>query len=66
MTFCIQNTLIWPGLTQDFEPVYSTCQVCQLKKQSCEKYGLFSPKITQFDIVSLGHGLCRSGGPLYC
>jgi hypothetical protein len=40
----------------------STCQVCQMTKKERKKYGLLPPKIAESDTVSLGHGLCESGG----
>jgi hypothetical protein len=40
----------------------STCQVCQITKKERKKYGLIPPKIAESAIVSLGHGLCGSGG----
>jgi hypothetical protein len=32
------------------------------QERTCKKYGLLPPKIAEFDTVSLGHGLCVSGG----
>jgi hypothetical protein len=43
----------------------STCQVCQMTKKERKKYGLLPPKIAESDTVSLGHGLCGSGGSIY-
>jgi hypothetical protein len=42
----------------------STCQVCQITKMDHgrKKYGLLPPKTAESDTVSLGHGLCGSGG----
>jgi hypothetical protein len=42
----------------------STCQVCQMtkKEKSRKKYGLLPLKIAESDTVTLGHGLCGSGG----
>jgi hypothetical protein len=42
----------------------STCQVCQMTKKERKKYGLLLPKIAESDMLSLGHGLCVSGGYL--
>jgi hypothetical protein len=61
----IRNNITWPGLTQDVEHWYSTCQVCQMTNKERKKYGLLPPKIAESDIVSLGHGLCGSGGSIY-
>jgi hypothetical protein len=33
-----------------------------MSKKECKKYGLLPPKIAQSDTVSLGHGMCGSGG----
>jgi hypothetical protein len=30
-----------------------------------KKYGLLPPKVAESDTVSLGHGLCGSGGFIY-
>jgi hypothetical protein len=30
-----------------------------------KKYGLLPPKIAESDILSLGHGMCGSGGSIY-
>jgi hypothetical protein len=61
--------MIWPGLTQDVEHwlFISTCQVCQMTKKERKKYGLLPPKTAESDNVSLGHGMCGSGGshPFY-
>jgi hypothetical protein len=57
--------MTWPGLTQGVERLCSTCQVCQMTKKERRKYGLLPPKIAEPDIVSLGYGLCGSGGFLY-
>jgi hypothetical protein len=54
--------MIWLGLTQEVEHLCSTCQVCQTTKKNRKKYGLLPPKIAESDNVSLGHGLCGSGG----
>jgi hypothetical protein len=43
----------------------STCQLSQMIKKERKKYGLIPPKIAEFDTVSLGHGLCGSGGSIY-
>jgi hypothetical protein len=45
----------------------STCQVYQMtkKERTRKKYGLLPPKIAESDTVSLGHGLCVSGGYIY-
>jgi hypothetical protein len=43
----------------------STCQVCQMTKKERKKYGLLPPKIAESDTVSLGDGLCGSGGSNY-
>jgi hypothetical protein len=51
-----------PALTQDAECLCSTCQVCQMIKKERKKYGLLPPKIAESDTVSLGHGMCGSGG----
>jgi hypothetical protein len=40
----------------------STCKVCQMTKKERKEYGLLPPKIAESDAVSLGHGLCGSGG----
>jgi hypothetical protein len=32
------------------------------KERICKEYGLIPPKIAESDTVSLGHGLCGSGG----
>jgi Integrase zinc binding domain len=40
----IRNTMTWPGLTQDFERLCSTCPLCQLTKKERKKYGLMPPK----------------------
>jgi hypothetical protein len=34
-------------------------------KRERKKYGLLPPKIAESDHVSLGHGLCGSGGTIY-
>jgi hypothetical protein len=59
--------MIWPGLTQDVERLCSSCQVCQMtkKERASKKYGLLPPKIAESDTVSLGHGMCGSGGSIY-
>jgi hypothetical protein len=44
--------------------VGQTCHVCQMTKKERKKYGLLAPKIAESDILSLGHGLCRSGGSM--
>jgi hypothetical protein len=36
-----------------------------MTKKELEKYGLLPPKIAESDTVSLGHGLCESGGSIY-
>jgi hypothetical protein len=56
----------WPGLTQDVERLYSTCEICQMpkKENSCSTRGLIPPKIEETDTVSLSHGLCGSGGSI--
>jgi hypothetical protein len=41
--------MTWPGLTQDFELLYSTCQVCQMTIRGRKKYGLLPPKIAESD-----------------
>jgi hypothetical protein len=58
------NTMTWPGFTQDFEHwlFMFDCQVCQMTKNNCKKYGMLPPKIAESHIVSLGHGLFGSGG----
>jgi hypothetical protein len=33
-----------------------------MTKKERKKYGLLPPKISESDTVSLGHGLCGSGG----
>jgi hypothetical protein len=33
-----------------------------MTKKERKKYGLLPPKIAESDIVSLGHGMCGSGG----
>jgi hypothetical protein len=43
----------------------STCQVCQMTKKDRKKYGLLPPKIGESEIVSLGYGICGSGGSIY-
>jgi hypothetical protein len=43
----------------------STCQLFHLRKKECKKYGLLPPKIAESEIVSLGHGLSRSGWSIY-
>jgi hypothetical protein len=50
----IRNNMTWPGITQGFEH--------WLTKKERQKYGLLPPKIAESDTVSLGHGLCGSGG----
>jgi hypothetical protein len=35
------------------------------KKKKKKKYGLLPPKIAESDTVSLGHGMCGSGGSIY-
>jgi hypothetical protein len=57
----------WPGLTQDVQHVCLcyTCQVCQMTKKERKKYGLLPPKIAESDTLSLGYGLCGSGGSIY-
>jgi hypothetical protein len=40
----------------------SSCQLCQITKKERKEYGLLPPKIAESDNVSLGHGLCGSGG----
>jgi hypothetical protein len=42
----------------------STCQVCQITKKDRKKYGLLPTKIAESDMLSLGHGMCGSGGYL--
>jgi hypothetical protein len=42
--------MTWPGLTQDVE------------HWLFKKYALLPTKIAESDTVSLGHGLCESGG----
>jgi hypothetical protein len=56
--------MTWPGLTQDFERLCSTCQVYQIikKDQTSKKEGLLPPKIAEPDIVFLLNGICGSGG----
>jgi hypothetical protein len=39
--------MTWPGLTQDVERLYSTCQICQITKKEHKKYGLLLPKIAE-------------------
>jgi hypothetical protein len=36
-----------------------------MTKKERKKYGLLLPKIAEFETVSLGHGLCGSGGSIY-
>jgi hypothetical protein len=36
-----------------------------MKKKERKKCGLLPPKIVESDAVSLGHGLCGSGGSIY-
>jgi hypothetical protein len=36
-----------------------------MTKKERKKYGLLPPKIAESDTVSLGHGLCGSGGSIY-
>jgi hypothetical protein len=36
-----------------------------MKKKERKKYGLLSLKIAESDTISLGHGLCGSGGYIY-
>jgi hypothetical protein len=61
--------MTWPGLTQDVEHglFIFTCQVFQMtnKHREINKYGLLPPKIAESDTVTLGHGLCGSGGYIY-
>jgi uncharacterized ferredoxin-like protein len=61
------NTMTWPGLTKDVERLCSTGQVCQITKKELvrKKYGLLPSKIAESDNVSLGYGLCGSGGSIY-
>jgi hypothetical protein len=33
-----------------------------MTKKERKKYGMLPPKIVESDIISLGHGLCGSGG----
>jgi hypothetical protein len=35
------------------------------KERVCKKFGLLPHKIAESDTVSLGHGLCGSGGSIY-
>jgi hypothetical protein len=35
------------------------------KERESKKNGLLPPKIAESDILSLGHGLCGSGGSIY-
>jgi hypothetical protein len=35
------------------------------KELTREKYGLLPPKIAESDTVSLGHGMCGSGGSIH-
>jgi phosphatidylethanolamine-binding protein (PEBP) family uncharacterized protein len=35
-----------------------------MTKKECKKYGLLSPKIAESERLSLGHGLCGSGGTI--
>jgi hypothetical protein len=35
------------------------------KEDDRKKYGLLPPKIAESDTVSLGHGMCGSGGSIY-
>jgi hypothetical protein len=54
----------WHGLVLNkmlnIDCLCSTWQVCQMTKkdQKRKKYGLLPPKIAEYDIISLGHGLC--------
>jgi hypothetical protein len=43
----------------------STCQLFKMTKKKRRIYGLLPPKIAEYDIVSLDHGLCVSGGSIY-
>jgi hypothetical protein len=45
----IRNTMTWPGLTQDAEGLYSSCQVCQMTKKERKKYGFLPSKIAESD-----------------
>jgi hypothetical protein len=49
----------------NIDSLCSTCQVCQMTKKERKKYGLLLPKTAESDTVSLGHGLCVSGGSIY-
>jgi hypothetical protein len=57
--------MTWPVLTQDVERLCSTYKICQMKKKERKKYGLLPPKIAESDTMSLGNGLCGSGGSIY-
>jgi hypothetical protein len=65
----IRNTMTWPGLTQDVEPLLSMFHLSSMsnykEKEKCKKYRLLPFKIDEPQIVSLGHGLCGSGGSMY-
>jgi hypothetical protein len=42
--------MTWPGLTQDFERLCSTCPVCQLTKKERKTYGFLPPKTAESDL----------------
>jgi Integrase zinc binding domain len=45
----VRNIMTWPGLTQDVESLYSTCQDCQSTKNKRKKCGLLPLKVAQSD-----------------
>jgi hypothetical protein len=61
--------ITWHGLDLkkmlNIDCLCSTCQVCELIKKERKKNGLLPPKIAESDALSLGHGLCGSGGSIY-
>jgi hypothetical protein len=62
----IMNTMIWPGLTQDVENGLFMFHLSSMSNDKegakNKKYGLLSPKTAESNTISLGHGLCGSGG----
>jgi hypothetical protein len=41
--------MTWPCLTQNFDCLRSTFQVCQMIKNEGKKYGLLSPEVAESD-----------------
>jgi hypothetical protein len=56
----------WPGLTQNVEHGLFMFHLSSMSNDKegakSKKYGLLPPKIAESDTVTLGHGMCRSGG----